>query len=74
MSTYQDLYVAQQLQRFDERQLEKSLELARLRREGRINRIGFGERIRWGAGEALIAIGQKLKERSNPLDYASECG
>lgn len=73
--SYQDLYLAQKLYEDHQRRLARSLELARGLREGSPDRPDVARRFLSGAGEALIFLGQKLKEQAAPTgDFASECG
>jgi len=58
-----------------EQELERKLAMARALVAGRTPQAGLAERALVGAGNALIALGQRLKERSaDTLDYAPECG
>lgn len=73
--SYQDTYLAEKLLEYHREHLEKSLELARVLREGSADRPGPARRLLSGAGEALIFLGQRLKEQATPSgDFASECG
>ena len=68
-------YLELQFYRTREEELERKLAIARALRAGKVPRPGLAERALVGVGTALIAVGQRLKERSeDSLDYAPECG
>jgi hypothetical protein len=68
-------YLELQTYRAREQELERKLAMARALVAGRTPQAGLAERALVGAGNALIALGQRLKERSvDALDYAPACG
>lgn len=72
--SYHNMYLAQKLSAYRERELEKSLALARLRFDAAGDRRGIPTRVLGIVGEALIALGQKLKDRAEQgADVVSAC-
>jgi hypothetical protein len=73
--SYQNIYLAEKLHEHRERRLQRSLEIARLLREGTGRRFGVADWVLIEVGEALICLGRRLKEWSAPGgDLAPDCG
>ncbi len=69
MRFYSDPYFELKVLRAGQRELERKLELARQLREARADRPGVLVRLLLGVGDALIALGWKLKGRFEPASH-----
>ena len=65
------LFVEEYTRPMRQRELNRTLELVRLVKETRSNRLGFRDRALLQMSDALISIGQRLRDRYAP---AASCG